>query len=80
MTDITPGSRYKHYKGGEYTVIGIAHIEAAPEELCVVYRMEYDSQDFKKGTLWIRPVINFTQEVTVDGVTRKRFEEVIETE
>jgi len=37
MSD-TKSGRYRHYKGGEYTVIGVAqHSES--EELLVVYRL-----------------------------------------
>lgn len=80
MKEIVPGKRYRHYKGGEYTVVGLAHTEAQPEEVCVVYRMEYDTPDFKAGTLWIRPVRQFAESVTLDGVTRERFKLVIENE
>lgn len=36
MTSIQPG-RYRHYKGNEYTVIGIAH-HSETLEVHVVYR------------------------------------------
>ena len=41
MTTVQPG-RYRHYKGNEYTVLGVVLHSATPEEL-VVYRQEYVS-------------------------------------
>lgn len=60
--------RYRHFKGGEYDVIGTAtHSET--EELYVVYRPRYGERD-----LWVRPLSMFTEQVTRDGVARSRFE------
>ena len=39
MSDIKPG-RYRHYKGGEYEVIGVARHSETDEEF-VVYRELY---------------------------------------
>jgi hypothetical protein len=61
--------RYRHYKGREYSVIGIAtHTETAED--FVVYRALYG--DHK---LWVRPVAMFTEAVKLaDGTRRPRFE------
>lgn len=48
MTTIQAG-RYRHYKGNEYTVIGVARHSETQEEL-VVYRQAYGDQG-----LWVRP-------------------------
>jgi hypothetical protein len=66
MTDIAPG-RYRHYKGNEYTVIGIARHSETLEHL-VVYRQEYGDRG-----LWVRPAAMFTETVEVDGRTVPRF-------
>lgn len=59
--------RYRHYKGRDYEVIGIAsHSET--EEKLVVYRCLYGDYD-----LWVRPVEMFTETVTVGGQTVPRF-------
>ncbi len=61
-----PG-RYRHYKGGEYQVVGTArHSETG--ELLVVYRCLYDND-----SLWVRPLEMFLENVTVDGVCVPRF-------
>ncbi|MGB1916704.1 MAG: DUF1653 domain-containing protein [Luminiphilus sp.] len=61
MSDIAPG-RYRHYKGGEYTVLGIAQHSETGEAL-VVYRPEYGERD-----LWVRPLSMFQESVeTPDG-------------
>lgn len=70
MTDdsaIPPG-RYRHYKGHEYTVLGIARHSETLEEL-VVYRPEYG-----EGGLWVRPKTMFVETVQVDGVSVPRFQ------
>ncbi len=63
---VTPG-QYRHYKGGEYRVIGTArHSES--DELLVVYRCTYDN-----NSLWVRPLAMFTETVHVDGKEVPRF-------
>ena len=60
--------RYRHYKGNEYTVIGVAQHSETMEEL-VVYRQEYG--DFG---LWVRPKQMFAETVTVNGQAIPRFQ------
>ena len=69
MAAIAPG-RYRHYKGNEYTVLGIARHSETLEEL-VVYRQEYGERG-----LWVRPAIMFAETVQVDGRTVPRFEKM----
>ena len=57
--------KYKHFKGPEYEVIGLAHHSETLEEF-VVY---YDS----KKQLWARPAKIFNEEVEIDGVMVPRF-------
>ena len=60
--------RYRHFKGNEYEVIGVArHTEM--EEDVVVYRALYG-----EGKLWVRPVSMWCETVTRDGETKPRFE------
>lgn len=63
---VRPG-RYRHYKGREYDVIGVARHSETEEEY-VVYRCLYG--DF---SLWVRPLAMFTEEVAVDGRWVPRF-------
>jgi hypothetical protein len=65
MTTVQPG-RYRHYKGNEYTVIGVALHSETQEEL-VVYRKEYGDH-----VLWVRPKEMFLETVTVDGQAMPR--------
>lgn len=64
--DIRPG-KYRHFKGMEYEVIGVAkHSETlAP---MVVYRALYG-----EGGLWVRPAEMWQESVTRDGKTQPRF-------
>ena len=64
--DVLPG-RYKHYKGNEYQVIGVARHSETEEEL-VVYRCCYGEQ-----SLWVRPLSLFLESVQVDGCSMPRF-------
>ena len=59
--------RYRHYKGGEYEVVGVARHSETLEAL-VVYRPLDGARE-----LWVRPHAMFFSEVTVDGVVQPRF-------
>lgn len=63
---ILPG-RYRHFKGNEYEVIGIAR-HSEDESPVVVYRALYGD-----GELWVRPAEMWNETVTRDGTTHKRF-------
>ncbi|WKZ26494.1 MAG: DUF1653 domain-containing protein [Candidatus Paceibacterota bacterium] len=67
--------KYKHYKGNEYEVLGLAHHAETLEPL-VVYRALYDSEEFGPNALWVRPLSMFTEEVRVDGKKIPRFDYV----
>ena len=54
--DIKPG-RYRHFKGNEYQVIGMARHSETEEEM-VVYRPLYG-----EGGLWVRPAAMWAEEV-----------------
>ena len=64
--DIPPG-RYRHYKGTEYEVSGIAKQSETLEPM-VVYRPLYG-----EGGLWVRPAGMFAENVIIDGKTQPRF-------
>ena len=66
MTSIRPG-KYRHFKGGEYEVLGVARHSETEEEL-VVYRTLYGA-----GGLWVRPVSMWTETVERDGKRFARF-------
>lgn len=59
--------KYRHFKGNEYEVIGIAKHSETLEEM-VVYRALYG--DFG---LWVRPASMWDEEVNRNGETVKRF-------
>jgi hypothetical protein len=69
MTTVQPG-RYRHFKGNEYTVLGVALHSETQEEL-VVYRQEYGDHG-----LWVRPKQMFLEAVEVDGQAVPRFSRV----
>lgn len=68
---IQPG-RYRHYKGNDYQVLGVARHSETEEEF-VVYRALYG----KRG-LWVRPAAMFLETVLVDGQPQPRFRFVAE--
>ena len=71
MTEPAPGL-YRHYKGNEYEVLGIAsHSET--REPYVVYRPLYG-----EGGMWIRSLAMFLETVERDGATIPRFARIVE--
>ena len=66
MESIKPG-RYRHFKGQEYEVLGVARHSETEEEL-VVYRALYGDLG-----LWVRPVSMWNETVERDGKTFRRF-------
>ena len=62
--------KYRHYKGGEYEVIGVAKHSETLEEM-VVYRALYG-----EGGIWVRPAYMWDEPVNVNGKTVKRFEKI----
>ena len=67
MEQIKPG-KYRHFKGGEYEVLGTAKHSESLEEM-VVYSALYG-----EGGLWVRPAEMWNETVERDGKTFKRFE------
>ena len=66
MEEIKTG-RYRHFKGKEYEVLGLAtHSET--EEAMVVYRPLYG-----EGGLWVRPAAMGNETVERDGQRVRRF-------
>ncbi len=59
--------KYRHYKGNEYEVIGIAKHSETLEEM-VVYRALYGNND-----LWVRPLKIFLEKVEIDRKKVPRF-------
>ena len=66
VQSIRPG-RYRHFKGREYEVLGIAR-HSEDESPLVVYRKLYG--DF---SLWVRPAAMWNETVVRDGKTYTRF-------
>ena len=64
---IKPG-RYRHYKGKDYQVIGVAKHSETEEDL-VVYRALYGA-----GGLWVRPLEMFGEKIKTRGKLIPRFE------
>ena len=67
MEEIKLG-KYRHYKGNEYEVIGVANHSETLEKM-VVYRALYG-----KGELWVRPACMWSERVIHNGEEVKRFE------
>lgn len=65
-TELPPG-RYRHYKGGEYEVLGVVrHSETL--ETMVLYRPLYNTSG-----LWVRPLAMFLETVEHGGTRQPRF-------
>lgn len=59
--------KYRHYKGNDYEVIGVARHSEDESEL-VVYRTLYGDM-----SLWVRPKAMFEEWVNIDGQQVPRF-------
>lgn len=59
--------KYRHFKGGEYEVLGIARHSETEEEM-VVYRPLYGERG-----LWVRPAAMWEEEVEREGKRMPRF-------
>ena len=60
--------KYRHFKGGEYEVHGVARHSETGEQL-VVYTPLYG-----EGGLWVRPLDMFRETVCHDGQEQQRFQ------
>ena len=65
--DLKPG-KYRHFKGGEYELIGIAKHSETLEPM-VVYRALYGD-----GGLWVRPAAMWTEIVDKPEYQGPRFQ------
>ncbi|QDU93575.1 DUF1653 domain-containing protein [Lignipirellula cremea] len=66
MSELPIGS-YRHYKGADYEVLGVARHSETEEQL-VVYRQGYGDR-----SLWVRPLAMFCETVVIDGQETPRF-------
>ena len=74
MQKITLG-KYKHFKGGLYEVLFLAKDSETLQDM-VVYKSLYGSPEFKRGTIWVRPLKMFNEYVNLDGVMVRRFKKI----
>ena len=66
MEEIRSG-RYRHFKGNEYRVLGMARHSETMEPM-VVYQALYG-----EGGLWVRPAAMWNERVVRDGYDGPRF-------
>ena len=59
--------RYRHYKGGEYEVVGVVRHSGSLEPL-VLYRPLHG-----QSGMWVRPFAMFSEQVDHEGKRQQRF-------
>ena len=64
---VLPLGRYRHYKGGEYEVVGVVRHSESLEPM-VLYRPLYN----RSGS-WVRPFAMFVEDVEHEGRRMPRF-------
>ena len=64
--------KWKHYKGGEYEVLGVGIHSENLEEM-VIYKSLKDNHGYQKGTIWIRPIKEWNEKIDFEGKKIKRF-------
>ena len=67
---IIPLGHYRHFKGNEYEVIGIARHSETTEPI-VIYRALYN-----EGALWCRPAAMWNETIERDGKEFQRFKKI----
>ena len=72
MSDLPPLpsialGRYRHYKGGEYEVVGVVRHSESLEPM-VLYRPLYN-----ESGMWVRPFAMFLEDIEFDGRWHARF-------
>ena len=67
-----PGEVYKHFKGGTYKIIGVAHRTDTSNTYMVVYSPQDNPE-----TLWVRPLVEFMGKVHQFSKSMWRFERVV---
>ena len=63
----TPLGRYRHYKGGEYEVLGVVRHSETLEPLVLSRPLAAGRGD------WVRPHAMFFSDVEIDGIRQPRF-------
>ena len=71
MMELKPG-KYRHFKGGEYELIGVAQHSETLEPM-VVYRALYGN-----GGLWVRPAAMWNEIVEKNDYCGPRFQPIDE--
>ena len=66
--------KYRHYKGKEYQVFGIARHSETLEEM-VVYKALYQPEE---NNLWVRPLKMFSENIIFQGKEIPRFKYLAE--
>ena len=62
--------RYRHYKGGNYRLLGVVRHSETLEPLVLYRPLDSDIGD------WIRPYAMFFEDVVIDGVRQPRFRRI----
>ena len=70
--ELKPG-KYRHFKGGEYELMGVAKHSETLEPM-VVYRALYG-----EGGLWVRPAVMWTEWVDKENYQGPRFQYIGES-
>jgi len=62
--------RYRHYKGNEYEVTGMAKHSETEEDLIVYFSVKSPEQ------LWVRPLEMFIEIIELNGEKIQRFKKI----
>ena len=62
-----PLGRYRHYKGGEYQLLGVVRHSETLQPLVLYRPLDSDIGD------WVRPYAMFFESVVIDGRAQPRF-------
>lgn len=57
--EVRVGDRYRHFKGHEYEVVAVGRDSEDVDRRVVVYRGDYDSEEFGRNPVWVRDYEDF---------------------
>ena len=70
MEEVIRSGKYRHFKGNEYEVLGMAH-HSETQEPMVIYRALYGEHG-----VWVRPAVMWSEKVEHEGKLVARFSPV----
>ena len=70
------GKRYRHYRNKEEYIVRAIGMDSDTLVELVIYEGQYESPEFGKNPVWVRPRSEFEGRVEHEGMSVYRFERI----